>query len=178
MKGFSGKRWPQDESEITGFIELLVAEKIRSYLEIGCRNGDTFHAVGSRLPVGSLLVAVDKPKRVGSSEAFLEAAASDLRARGREAVVIFGDSHAPETVERVRGHGPFDAVFIDGDHSEAGVNADWQNYGPMGRIVAFHDVRGKQIPTFPMQTFVRARAGRRWIEFCESAHYGIGVLWR
>ena len=49
----------------------------------------------------------------------------------------------------MRQHGPYDLVFIDGDHSPAGVRADWQNYGPMARLVAFHDIdaeHGKLTP--------------------------------
>ena len=33
----------------------------------------------------------------------------------------------------------FDLVIIDGDHAYDSVQADWGHYGPMGKIVMFHD---------------------------------------
>jgi predicted O-methyltransferase YrrM len=41
-------------------------------------------------------------------------------------------------------HEPVDFVFIDGDHSEAGLLADWRAWSPLvepGGIVALHDSR-------------------------------------
>jgi predicted O-methyltransferase YrrM len=46
--------------------------------------------------------------------------------------------------EAARDHGPVDFVFIDGDHSEEGLRADWQAWSPLiesGGIVALHDSR-------------------------------------
>jgi predicted O-methyltransferase YrrM len=43
-----------------------------------------------------------------------------------------------------RDHGPVDFVFIDGDHSEEGLLADWRAWSPLvapGGIVALHDSR-------------------------------------
>ena len=43
-----------------------------------------------------------------------------------------------------RDHGMVDFVFIDGDHSEQGLLADWQAWSPLvesGGIVALHDSR-------------------------------------
>jgi predicted O-methyltransferase YrrM len=43
-----------------------------------------------------------------------------------------------------RDHGAVDFVFIDGDHSEQGLLADWQAWSPLvepGGVVALHDSR-------------------------------------
>jgi predicted O-methyltransferase YrrM len=43
-----------------------------------------------------------------------------------------------------RDHAPVDFVFIDGDHSEEGLLADWRAWSPLvepGGIVALHDSR-------------------------------------
>jgi predicted O-methyltransferase YrrM len=46
--------------------------------------------------------------------------------------------------DAARDHDPVDFVFIDGDHSEAGLLADWDAWSPLvepGGIVALHDSR-------------------------------------
>ena len=58
---------------------------------------------------------------------------------------IFGSSHSPNVVRKAfeAANGTIDALFIDGDHSYAGVLCDWLLYHKLvrpGGIVAFHDV--------------------------------------
>ena len=188
IPGFSGKPWPQYQEEIQGFIKLLLAEGCRSYLEIGCRYGDTLHAVGLALPKGSRLVALDLPgsksgqlKKGGHQDSgeYLERACADLRKQGRDAHCILANSQDPSAVKAVKALGPFDAILIDGDHTAEGVTKDWGNYGPMGRLVAFHDIAGtgkwaKQIR--PIWESVR---GDKWEEFIhDGLRRGIGVTWR
>ena len=43
------------------------------------------------------------------------------------------------TSEDVRGES-FDLCFIDGDHSDKWVRADWENVGRFSKIAAFHDI--------------------------------------
>lgn len=55
--------------------------------------------------------------------------------------MIVGNSSNLDIQNRISQHGPFDIVFIDGDHSYAGVRADWeytQSLNP--RLIAFHDI--------------------------------------
>jgi hypothetical protein len=55
--------------------------------------------------------------------------------------IIVGSSADPEVQRRAREAGPFDVVFIDGDHSYSGAKSDWgfaQSLSP--RLIAFHDI--------------------------------------
>lgn len=62
MEGFSGRKFSQREDELRQLLRILRSEKVRSYLEIGARDGDSFHAIMSALPRGSRGVAVDLPE--------------------------------------------------------------------------------------------------------------------
>lgn len=186
--GFSGKRWPQTPADVEAFVALLVAEGVRSYLEIGCRYGDTFHAVGSALPAGSRLVACDLPDarngrmnigRHPESEKYLRRAALDLCTQGKMAQVVIGDSHAPEIIEAVRRGAPFDAILIDGDHTPAGARADWDNFAPMGRIIALHDIFGdSSAARGPKPLFKELKAKFRHQVIGDGVRRGFGIIWR
>ena len=177
IRGFSRTIWPQYQEEIQKFITLLKIKRVTSYLEVGCRHGDTYHAVGLALPKGSLLVAVDLPgARLGKnnqkSEKSLYHAASDLKRRGQNAVVIIGDSHSSKVYKKVKKHAPFDVVFIDGDHSPEGARADWNDYGPMARLVAFHDIQTKVAPLYK-----ELKQQYKHMEFAFFQKGGIGIIW-
>lgn len=164
MESFSGKKFPQDTFEIAALAQIMKAHGCRSYLEIGARYGDSFHYLASGGLSGGFALAVDMPGAAwGNSDSadYLSRAVGALgMRRGLRAQVIFGDSRAQETIDECERLGPFDAVFIDGDHSPDGVMADWQNYGPMARkLVAFHDIVAD----------ARSPHGRK---------FGVGKLWR
>lgn len=122
-------------------VELARREGVRRYLEIGLYAGDTLHFVVSQLDT-TFACGVTLPTDLddAAAHAYLEAAHQDLAARGYDVRVIYGDSHDLAIIEKVRALGGFDLVLIDGDHSPSGVRVDWENYGPMGRLVALHDI--------------------------------------
>lgn len=184
---FSGNHQSQDPGELRRFIDLLISRGVRSYCEIGARHGDTFHAVMSSLPVGSFGVAVDMPDgawgKSGTDKA-LSRAADDLRKRGYDIEVVIGDSHSRAVQDKVRAFGPFDALFIDADHTLDGVKTDWLAYKDMSRIVAFHDINGEgqtdKARGLPIEVHKLWRDLRQkycHVEFVNpAAKFGIGAL--
>lgn len=57
--------------------------------------------------------------------------------------LIQGDSAHPHVVKLARERGPYDIIFIDGDHHYEAVRKDWEVYAKMGKpgtIVGFHDI--------------------------------------
>lgn len=100
---------------------------------------------------------------------------------------LTGDSHNPAFRQRVAqafGGEPVDFMFIDGDHTEAGVEADYHDYCGLvrpGGLIAFHDVVDKQpVPTNKVCLFWRRlKEKAKTMEFVANANqcgFGIGVV--
>lgn len=111
-------------------------------VEIGRFKGGSTVVMASAMAAGSNLWSYDlhvpaRPDLVGADlDAELAAA---LKRLGVEAGVhlLVGDSLTVEIPP-----GPFDIVFIDGDHSYEGSKADWQRWAPhvrSGGHLLFHD---------------------------------------
>lgn len=180
----------QVEQEIDAFRAILAEEGCRSFLEIGSKFGGSLRRIAKVLPAQSRVVAVDMPKGTRlwhQSEPALNKTIHDLRVFGYNAHVIWGDSTSATVVDQVRAFGPFDAVFIDANHTRAYVEQDWENYGPMARIVAFHDINWHRGPTWEgvridvPEFWEKVKVGypHEEFRFCPTGkNNGIGVLWR
>ena len=128
---------PKIDQDIISFralyqmIENLNPTKI---LELGFRNGGTSRMWQNLVPEGGLVLSVDfSPGSVEDRVLFLDSP---------EVRLLVGDSHSPEIIAEAASFGPYDAIFIDGDHSYEGVKADYENYSPMvrqGGVISFHD---------------------------------------
>lgn len=181
----------QDRDEFDQFRLLLQREGVSSYLEIGCWSGGSILAVASVLPRGARIVAVDKPFKQ-SKELYLRQVMNNLSKDGYDTRVFIGDSTDPKIVAAARKLGPYDAVFIDADHTLPYIKSDWENYGRMGRIVGFHDIardmpKDKHGGPHEVASFWKDfKGGFRHAEFISerskaavkpAAAYGIGVVW-
>ncbi len=180
----------QIEDELDKFCDLLQGQQVKSYLEIGSKFGGSLWRVANALPVGSKIVSVDLPlgtKVWKHSERALKACVLALNDKGYDAKIIWGDSTAGKIIDLVRESAPFDCVFIDANHTTPYLRKDWDNYGAMARIVAFHDIswerpdnwEGVRIDVKPF--WEDLKNFYRHIEFKldpKGKDNGIGVLWR
>ena len=139
----------QVDAEIDGLADIFRKEDVRSFLEIGSKFGGSLERLASALPIGSRIVSVDMPRGTKAwreSEPALKGVIDGLKARGYDAHLIWGDSTAEDVIEQVRALGPFDAIFIDANHTLPFVQKDFANYSPMTRIMAFHDIGWRRAP--------------------------------
>jgi predicted O-methyltransferase YrrM len=185
----------QFPKEIEEFVQLMKDNNIKSYLEIGSMYGGSLWLVSRIMPKGSRIVSVDLPTP-GKPHAAqsLQECIQHLRRDNFDAHLFVGDSTNADIVKKVNALGPFDAGLIDGNHTLPYVTKDWENYGAMCRIVAFHDInyrRPKEEITAQMrqnQGFYAIdvppfwdglKTGYRHIEIkYDRRDNGFGVLWR
>lgn len=177
----------QDQHELDAFVRILIDNDVRAFLEVGSKFGGSLDHIARALPVGSRVVSVDLPWGDRSSQPYLTSCVEGLRKDGYDAHMILGDSTDEGVVEQARALGPYDAIFIDANHTEPFVRRDWASYGPMGRIIAFHDIGwiarpepGNKLPIDVPKVWAEIRThGTRYEEIkrCPRDN-GIGVLWR
>jgi predicted O-methyltransferase YrrM len=173
-----GDRWgvEQHGDELAPFCELLLRHLPVNMLEVGFRRGGTL-AVWHELCSG-LLIGVDLDDDfTRRRQAELEAVYPRLRC-------VLGDSHAATTlgaVNKLLRGAQLDALFIDGDHSAAGVRQDWAMYGPLlhpGGLVAFHDIQpNPDCAVRPFWDELRLEMGTSIEYNIRGSWGGIGVAW-
>lgn len=169
-------RWELDE-----FVSLVEGYEPRTILEIGCWDGGTlWHWID--LPLTETVVAIDDGmRRLMEWHTWADEADVDLH-------TLQGRSQEPFVVEQAAAHGPYDLIFIDGDHTADAVTADWQNYSPMladGGMIAFHDILPRpEYGVSEVWQLVKWHHASRWVEICQRAvepgnegTCGIGVAW-
>jgi predicted O-methyltransferase YrrM len=139
--------WAQQSPNELAFL-LAHTAGARSILEVGSCVGMTLHMLAMFAAPGAKLRSIDLgalPDEAGPLTGIvtrpdLEMVARDLSDRGFDVAVRFDNSHNEGAIQWAKDNGPFDVVFIDGDHTYEGAKQDWEAYGPLGRFVAFHDI--------------------------------------
>jgi cephalosporin hydroxylase len=148
-KGFYGSlELKQNMTELLGLINLLRERELRNVCEIGTLKGGSLFIWCQLAKSDAAIFSVDLPHGQfggGYNEKSLPFFQSFLKS-GQTLECIRGDSHSPEIrgkfATALNGR-ELDFLFIDGDHSYAGVRADYEDYAPFvkkGGVIAFHDI--------------------------------------
>lgn len=174
---------PQAEQELQWMCEYI--KGCTSLLEIGSNFGGALERMAGVMPKGSLIVSVDAamdetPKFLNPVDS-LKDVCRRLSIMGANVELFIGDSHSKSVIDAVSHYAPFDFCFIDGDHSYKGIKADWENYGPMARMVGFHDIHGALEEPRRFWQDLKATGEYRTAETMSddvTRAFGIGIVFR
>lgn len=136
----------QNRDELVALCEVIDSWEVRSYLEIGVWTG--------RL-VSTLHDLFGFERVAACDDGYARRFGLPLRLPA-EARYFEGDSRSAAYAEWRRELGAIDLVFIDADHSYAGVRADFERErGMPHRVLAFHDITGANRHTAGVARFWR-----------------------
>jgi len=178
----------QNPEELARMLEIVNGKT--SLLEIGSNFGGTLKRMAEVLAPKSKVVSVDLPEpmhKLCDPLVSLKANCQKIANMGHNVKLFTGDSHNPIVIDLVKKEGPFDFCFIDGDHSYEGVKKDWQDYGPLAKIVGFHDICGmtdgcvrfwKELKDEQPYRMVEINYPRQFETKNGWMHLGIGIVFR
>lgn len=180
--GYMRVKTLQIPAEITRLAQAVQAIQPRIILEIGTASGGTA-LIWSRL-AADRVITCDLKDMTYQTPLFSRFPPPGSNCR---VTLLSGDSHGPDFKARVARElngAQVDFLFIDGDHTAAGVTADYRDYKGFvrpGGLIAFHDiVENQPLPTNQVfQLWRRLKPLARVEEFVNDPGqrgFGIGVL--
>jgi len=173
----------QVRSEITALAKAVEALNPKTILEIGTARGGTLLIWSSLASKKVVSCDMQDMSIQGELLQALPPKASDC-----EVVLLSGNSHSPDFRQRVEKElngEPVDLLFIDGDHTEKGVEADYRDYHHLvrpGGIIAFHDIVENQPLEINQVYYFWQRLKQEGVEteeFVNDANqcgFGIGIV--
>lgn len=170
----------QKPLELFDYLRFLRPRGVVRYLEIGTLWGGMFFAHCSVLSPAGHAMAIDRFP--SESVDAMTARYRSLARPGQRVTCLWRNSHDDETAAQVRvalGGAPLDLLFLDGDHSDAGIARDYELYAPLvreGGVIALHDIDapvGGGMPAF----WRRLRQRHEGVEFIDRRHapQGLGI---
>lgn len=142
---FSGKPLPQREYEFTKFMGIIKQHDCHSILEIGSRYGDSVHRIANtcfnKKDKIRIIELPNGPWGNNKSLHLLQNCIKDLKSSKYDCGLFLGDSTSSDSIKYGNDNGPYDIVFIDGDHTYEGVKKDFYNYKHLAtKLIVFHDI--------------------------------------
>jgi predicted O-methyltransferase YrrM len=172
----------QKREEILALANAVRELKPATILEIGTCNGGTLF-IWSNL-ASECVITCDLNKSKIREELYQAFPPPDSAC---EIISLAGDSHQTAFFEKVKeslNGRKVDFLFIDGDHTEAGVRSDYNMYSPLvrpGGIIAFHDILERQpVPDNQVYYFWKeikqSTNAEEFVKDYDQTGFGIGII--
>jgi len=164
----------QNHVEFQALLDLYTARGPTRVLEVGVGEGGTLWRWLQYAAAGATIVALDDHHL--NHEHY-----PDWTPAGVELVTITGSSHDPDVIVDVAEHRPYDFIFLDADHRDHAVRADWRHFSAMaaaGAAIALHDIAPSTDPTIHVdQLWLELGHEHETCEFTVPGGPGIGVVY-
>lgn len=133
--------------ELRSFASIVAEQRPRTILEIGTCRGGTLFVLSRLADHKATIISIDLPNGAfGGGYKWFHIPIFRAFARKDQTIHLLRvDSHNSVTRDKVAhllDGSNLDLLFIDGDHTYAGVKADFEMYSPFVKrgIVALHDI--------------------------------------
>jgi predicted O-methyltransferase YrrM len=174
----------QIKSEIVEALQEIRKLRPKYVVELGTAGAGTLLLWSRVADPAATIVTIDLPGgEFGGGSSYMRVPMFRRFALpGQILRIIRADSHNPQTLDLTKkylGGNPADFLFIDADHTEAGVRADYRMYAPLvrhGGVVGFHDIAVPQYGVRTLWSELKARYPAREI-LGQPEAYGIGLLY-
>jgi predicted O-methyltransferase YrrM len=138
----------QWRSEILSLAQRVQQLQPRTVVEIGTATGGTLFIWCALAHPDATIVSIDLPGGIhgGGYPYWKTFVYKRFTSANQKLHLLRGDSHSAAMLEQLKkrlGGQPVDFLFIDGDHTYAGVKQDFEMYSPLvrkGGLIAFHDI--------------------------------------
>jgi predicted O-methyltransferase YrrM len=181
----------QSQFEIGELYQAVLGRRPKVVVEIGTCHGGTLYLWCQAADPNATIVSIDLPEgEFGGGYPVCRAQFYRSFATGPQQIHLLRvDSHSPETaaqVQKLLAGGTIDFLFIDGDHTYAGVKQDFELYSPLlskDGLIALHDIAPRpeepriEVWKFWREVKQRAPGAREWFDKSPNGRcIGIGLL--
>jgi predicted O-methyltransferase YrrM len=180
----------QVKSELSELLNWMHQRKPpETVLEIGTARGGTLFCWCAMADTKATVISLDLPQGIhGGGYPYWKTFIYRRFKKGRQKMSLLrGDSHMPEMlneVKRILADRQLDFLFIDGDHTLAGVRSDYEMYSPLvksGGFIVFHDIckHPAAMNCHVDEYWSEIKTKGKWLEFVKDpaqGAFGIGVL--
>jgi len=139
----------QVRSEINQLADLVAKLQPKTVVEIGTAHGGTLFLWCRLAHPEATIVSIDLPGGIhgGGYPYWKSFIYRKFPVAAQKLHLLRGDSHQPEMLAQLKNklsaNGKIDFLFIDGDHTYAGVKSDFEMYAGLvrpGGLIVFHDI--------------------------------------
>ena len=138
----------QVRSEILKLIQIVKKQKPKVILEIGTANGGTIFLFSRIADKDAIIISIDLPggRYGGGYPEWRSSLYKSFCLSNQRMYLIRANSHEEFTLNKIKdilNGAKLDFIFIDGDHTYAGVKKDFETYKSLTKekaLIAFHDI--------------------------------------